>query len=85
MVQKCLFMGLLLNDTSVIHKPKLIPGGLEEEWRASLSKTFHIQVGNYGAYQKPFHHSLNLLIEYVLKGEVCIMQTEPYKFNDVLY
>ena len=38
MAQECLFMHLLLNDKSVIHKLKLMPWGLEADWRASLSQ-----------------------------------------------
>ena len=58
---------------------------LEADPRASLSKLFHIQIGNYGAYQRTHSHSFHLLIEFILKGELSIMQTEPHKFNDVLY
>ena len=47
-------------------------------------KMFHVQIGNYGAYWWAYSHSLNLLIEFLLKWEVCIMQTEPQKIYDVL-
>ena len=46
---------------------------------------FHIQIGNYGAYWRPHSYSFNLLIEFILKEEVSIMQTEPQMFNDALY
>ena len=48
-------------------------------------KMFHIQIGNSRAYQWPHCCSLNLLIESILKWEVCIMQTEPQKIYGVLY
>ena len=48
-------------------------------------KMFHIQIGNYGAYWRCHSCSLNLLIEFILKGEVSITQTEPQKFSGVLY
>ena len=46
---------------------------------------FHVQIGNYRAYQWARSHSFSLLIEFVLKRKVSIMHTEPQKFNDVLY
>ena len=46
---------------------------------------FHIWIGSYGAYWGPHSHSFNLLIEFILKEEVGIMQTEPQMFNDALY
>ena len=40
---------------------------------------FHVQIYNYGNNWRPHNHSFNLLIEFILKGEESIMQTEPQK------
>ena len=45
----------------------------------------YVQVGNYGAYLWAHGCSLHLFIEFILKREVCIMQTETQKVSDVLY
>ena len=44
----------------------------------------YVQVGNYSTDQWPHGHSFNLFIEFILEREVCIVQTEPQRFNDVL-
>ena len=85
MLQKFLLISTLLDDPCVVHKPKPIPGGIRGRLEGFPVKMLHIQTGNYGADWWPHHHSLNLLIEFILKWEVCIMQTEPQKIYDVLY
>ena len=85
MVKKCLFMSLLLDDPSIIHKPKPIPGWVGDRLESFSLKMFYIQIGNYGAYWRPHCHSFNLLMEFILKRKVSVMHTEPQKFNDVLY
>ena len=45
---------------------------------------FHVQIGNYRAYQWPHSHSLNMLTEFIVTRKVSIMQTEPQEFSDVL-
>ena len=70
-------MGLLLNDKGVIHKPEPMPkwgGGSVEGFPF---KILHVEVCYYGAYLGPHSCSFNLFIEFILKKEVCIMQTEP--------
>ena len=85
MIQEKLFMGLLLNDKSAIHKPVPIPGGARGRPECFSLKMFHVQVSYYGAYWWPYNCAFNLFIKLVLKGEVCIMQTEPQQLYDVLY
>ena len=85
MVQKCLFMSLLLDDPSIIHKPKPILGRVGGRLESFFLKMFHIQIDNYGAYHRPPSCSFNLLIEFILKRKVSVMQTEPQKVSDVLY
>ena len=80
MLQKKLLMSLLLDDPSVIHKPILKPGGWQADLRASPSKCSIYRLAIIGLTSDP-----NLFIELILEREVCIMQTEPQKFNDVLY
>ena len=70
-------MGLLLDDKSVIHKPKPMPGRVEVVQRASLSKYNMYKFDYYGAYWGSQSCSFNLFLEFILKREVCIMQTEP--------
>ena len=53
--------------------------------RELLSQNVPCTDCNYGAYCRSHSQSFNLLIEFILKGEVSIMQTDPQKFNDVLY
>ena len=60
-------------------------GGLEADQRASLSKCSMYRLATMGLIWWPHCHSLNLLIEFILKWEVCIMQTEPQEIYDVLY
>ena len=78
-------MGLFLDDKGVIHIPKPLPRGVGGRLKSFSLKMFHVQICNYGTYQRPHSHSFNLLIEFILKGEVSIMQTEPQKFIDVLF
>ena len=85
MIQKCLFVTLLLDDPEVIRKPKPIPRRVGRRLESFSLKMFHVQICSYGAYQRPHSHSFNLLIEFILKRIVSIMQTEPQKVNDVLY
>ena len=57
-------------------------------WRQTrelFCQMLHVQIGNCGAYQRPHSYSFNLLIEFILKRKVSIMQTEPKKLYDVLY
>ena len=68
-------MGLLLDDESVIHKPKPVPGG-GGSVEGFLFRIFNIQVSHYGADWGPHSCTLNLFIEFILKRKVCIMQTE---------
>ena len=53
MTQKKLLMGLLLDDPSVIHKPKPKPGGLEADLRASLSKCSIYRLATIGLTSDP--------------------------------
>ena len=48
-------------------------------------KMFQVQVCHFRAYWRPHSCAFNLFIKLVLKREVSIVQTEPQKFNDVLY
>ena len=85
MFQKFFFVDTLLNDPCVIHKPIPIPGGIRGSMKGFPLKMLHVQIDNYGIYWQPHCCSLNLFIEFILKWEVCIMQTEPQKIYDVLY
>ena len=78
-------MSLLLDDPAVIHKPEPISKGVGGRPESFSLKMFHVQICNYGLYQRSHCHSFNLLIEFILKRNASIMQTEPKKFNDVLY
>ena len=78
-------MGLLLYDKGVIHIPKPMPRGVGNRLESFSVKMFHVQICNYGTNQRPHGCSFNLFIEFILKGEVSTIQTEPQKFNDVLY
>ena len=59
-------------------------GGLVADMQGFSLKILHVQIGNYRAYGWAHRCSLNLLIEFILKRKVSIMETEPQKFNDVL-
>ena len=78
-------MGLLLDDKGVMHIPIPMSRGVGGRLESFSLKMFHVQICNYGAYQRYHCHSFNLLIDLFLKGEVSIVQPEPQKFNDVLY
>ena len=39
-------------------------------------KILHVQVSHYRAYWRPHSCVFHLLIEFILKREVCIVQTE---------
>ena len=77
-------MGLLLDNKNVFHKPEPVPGGGGRVETFPL-KILHVQIYHYRAYWRPHSCTFNLFIEFILKGEVCIVQTEPEKFNDALY
>ena len=84
-IQEKLLVGLLFNDPSVIHKPVPIPGGCEADLSACPSKCSMYRLAYYGAYRWPHGCAFYLFVKLILKGEVGIMQTEPKKFNDILY
>ena len=69
-------MGLMLDDKSVVHKPKPVPWGGDRAESFPL-KTLHVQVCHYRAYWRPHSCTFTLFIEFILKQEVCIVQTEP--------
>ena len=84
MIQKYLFMGMLLDDPCVIHKPKPYLGGWQQTLRL-FPENIPLQIGNYRTYWWAHSLSLNLLIEFILKRKVSIMQAEPQEFIDVLH
>ena len=51
MIQEKLFMGLLLDDPSVIHKPVPKPWGTGGRPKGFPLKILHVQDGYYGAGQ----------------------------------
>ena len=57
-------------------------GGRPESFSLRM---LHVQVCHYRAYWRPHNYALNLFIELIFERKVSIMQTEPHKFDDVLY
>ena len=53
MIQKKVFMGLLLDDPCTIHKPEPIAGGLEADLRTSLSKCSIYRLATIGLTGDP--------------------------------
>ena len=72
MIQEQLFIGLLLDDKSVIPKPKPIPGGGGKPEGFSL-KMLHVQVCHYWDYQRPHSCSFNLFIRLMLEKEKYVL------------
>ena len=69
-IQKCLFVSLLLDDPCAIHKPKPNWAGIGGRTLGFSLKMFHVQIGNYWAYWSSHSCSLNLFTEFILKGKV---------------
>ena len=78
-----LLMVFWMTNVSSIY-PSQSLGGEWQHLKAFCLEVFHVKVSHYGADQGPIDSSLNLLIEFILEGKVCIIQAELLQKNYVL-